>query len=145
MVTKAPSARRRTTSRAGASRAQRAPGRQWPPRPGSTCSSLRGAAASGRAALRSLRLIRSVARSGSQSEASLAIGSLQKPVVGWAAALPDERDLPAGAADALVGQGRGRGAGDPPAGERRRGKRKRIFTRPAPAPQQQGRAAAFLG
>ena len=36
-------------------------------------------AASGRAAMRWVRLIRSMARSGSQSEASLGIGSLQYP------------------------------------------------------------------
>ena len=81
----------------------------------------------------------------------------------WAAALPGERDMPAGAADPLIrpnpgmspnpcmspnpflSQGLGRCAGDPPAGERRRREAKRIHVRLAPAPQHQGRAASFLG
>ena len=95
--------------------------------------------------MRCTRLIRSIARSGSQSEASLGIGSLQYPIMRWAAALPDERDMPAGAADPFLGQRLGRCAGDPPAGERRRREAKRIHVRLAPAPQHQGRAAALLG
>jgi len=63
----------------------------------------------------------------------------------WAAALADERDLPAGAADAVMGQRRGRCASEPPAGERGRGLRQRIGARTAPAPEQQGRSPAFLG
>lgn len=65
--------------------------------------------------------------------------------MGRAAALPDERDLPAGAADPFMRQERGGRAGDPPAGERRRREGERIRVQPAPAPQQQGRAAPFLG
>ena len=65
--------------------------------------------------------------------------------MGGAAALPDERDLPARAAHPFMLQGSGRRAGDPPAGGRRRRQAERILVRLAPAPQQQGRAAAFLG
>ena len=119
------------------------------PRPGRTCArsaARRGGVQAARRCRLPCRLIRSVARSGRQSEASLGIGGLQYPVMRRAAALAGERDLPAGAADPFMRQsGRGRRAGDPPAGERRRRRAERIRVRLAPAPQHQGHAAAFLG
>ncbi len=65
--------------------------------------------------------------------------------MGRSAALADQGDAPAGAADAGEGQGGGRGAGDPPAGHRRRGLAERIGAGLAPAPQQQSRRPALLG
>ena len=47
---------------------------------------------------------RSVARVGRWSEATLGIGALHDPVVGLAAALAGEGDLPAGAADSGNGK-----------------------------------------
>jgi len=61
------------------------------------------------------------------------------------AALADERDLPAGAADTVVRQGRCGRPGEPPAGERGRRLGERVIPGPAPAPEHQRRRAALLG
>src|SRR5688572_20627947 len=90
---------------------------------------------SGRVFLFSSRRILSIGRKGRKSEASLGIGGLQYPFMGFAAALADELDLPARPAHARKGELFRRGAADPPAGDRRRGKAERIGAGAAPAPQ----------
>lgn len=61
------------------------------------------------------------------------------------AALANEFDLPAGAAEAVIRHRRGRRAADPPAGDGGGRRRQRVFLRLAPAAEQQSRQALALG
>ena len=95
-----------------------------------------------RRCVRSARLIRSIARSGRKSEASLGIGGLQDPVdeaapPRWRASATRQRARP------MPGtrQRRGRRAADPPAGDGGRRRGQRIGVRPCASAAASGRRA----
>ena len=114
------SIRTSTAAWGGISCAQRAPGRQPPPRgteqaPGSSSTGRRGGSrGSGGASGRSFRRSRSMASCGRKSEATLGIAGLHDKSKRIAAALARECKAPAGACQADCA-GQGRHAAHPPA------------------------------